>query len=91
VFSAWIHLCAIRIFTESILRYGLPPAFLAVVLAPRKKNVGRIRRMLDHFSGGTMSGSGKFWTAEEDASMVGLAGGESEGYPYVSLTINLSL
>jgi hypothetical protein len=28
VFSAWMHLCAIRIFIESILRYGLPPAFL---------------------------------------------------------------
>ncbi|XP_024522392.1 V-type proton ATPase subunit C [Selaginella moellendorffii] len=25
VFSAWMHICAIRIFAESILRYGLPP------------------------------------------------------------------
>jgi hypothetical protein len=28
VFSAWMHVCAIRLFTESILRYGLPPKFL---------------------------------------------------------------
>lgn len=27
VFSAWMHVCAIRLFTESILRYGLPPKF----------------------------------------------------------------
>lgn len=28
VFSAWMHLCAIRLYTESVLRYGLPPKFL---------------------------------------------------------------
>lgn len=31
VFSAWMHLCAVRVFIESILRYGLPPAFLVSV------------------------------------------------------------
>ncbi len=24
-FSSWIHICAVRLFVESILRYGLPP------------------------------------------------------------------
>ncbi len=24
-FSSWIHVCAVRLFVESILRYGLPP------------------------------------------------------------------
>ncbi|KAL2662760.1 hypothetical protein AAZV13_02G059200 [Glycine max] len=28
VFSSWMHFCAVRVFTESILRYGLPPSFL---------------------------------------------------------------
>ncbi|KAF3606628.1 hypothetical protein DY000_02045097 [Brassica cretica] len=28
VFSSWMHFCAVRIFAESIMRYGLPPAFL---------------------------------------------------------------
>ncbi len=31
VFSSWMHICAIRIFTESILRYGLPPQFLVSI------------------------------------------------------------
>jgi hypothetical protein len=35
-FSSWIHICAVRLFTESILRYGLPPKFLAAVLKPGK-------------------------------------------------------
>ena len=32
VFSAWMHLCAVRLFTESILRYGLPPSFLVMYI-----------------------------------------------------------
>ena len=31
VFIAWMHFCAVRVFTESILRYGLPPNFLVPV------------------------------------------------------------
>jgi hypothetical protein len=31
VFSSWMHICAIRVFTESILRYGLPPQFLVSI------------------------------------------------------------
>lgn len=26
-----MHFCAVRVFAESILRYGLPPSFLASV------------------------------------------------------------
>lgn len=33
VFSSWMHFCAVRIFAESILRYGLPPSFLVRKLA----------------------------------------------------------
>lgn len=33
MFSAWAHLKAIRIFVESVLRYGLPPDFLSVTIA----------------------------------------------------------
>ncbi|RWV96113.1 hypothetical protein BHE74_00053164 [Ensete ventricosum] len=30
VFSSWMHFCAVRVFAESILRYGLPPSFLVL-------------------------------------------------------------
>lgn len=30
VFSSWMHFCAVRLFSESILRYGLPPSFLVL-------------------------------------------------------------
>ena len=30
-YGGWIHLKAIRVFVESILRYGLPPNFVAML------------------------------------------------------------
>lgn len=40
VFSAWIHLKVLRLFVESVLCYGLPPQFLAVVLRPSHQSGG---------------------------------------------------
>jgi len=37
VFMAWVHLKAIRIYVESVLRFGLPARFRAVVIEPNKK------------------------------------------------------
>lgn len=34
IFSGWIHLKVLRLFVESVLHYGLPPQFLALVLKP---------------------------------------------------------
>lgn len=34
VFSAWMHLKILRIFVESVLRYGLPPSYLIFILKP---------------------------------------------------------
>lgn len=31
-FQAWTHLKAIRVFVESVLRYGLPPEFVSAVI-----------------------------------------------------------
>ncbi|KAG5051009.1 hypothetical protein JHK87_003207 [Glycine soja] len=51
VFSSWMHFCAVRVFTESILRYGLPPSFLACVLAPSVKAEKKVRSILEGLSG----------------------------------------
>ncbi|CAK9231233.1 unnamed protein product [Sphagnum troendelagicum] len=86
-FSAWIHICTIQLFSESILRYGLPPTFLAAALAPKGKDEQKVRRILDQLSGGANS---MFWNDEEDdLAMVTLIGGEGAAYPYISLTVNL--
>lgn len=87
VFSAWMHLCAIRLFAESILRYGLPPCFLAAVLAPPLKSEKKVRSILDRLAVGKNS---SFWNADDDLGMVGLTGGDAEVHPYVSITVNLA-
>ncbi|KAM3713215.1 hypothetical protein ACB098_01G240100 [Castanea mollissima] len=47
VFSSWMHFCAVRVFAESILRYGLPPSFLACVLAPSVKSEKKVRSIVE--------------------------------------------
>lgn len=44
-FSAWIHILAVRLFVESILRYGLPPQFLPVLMRPNPKAVAKLRKV----------------------------------------------
>ncbi|KTF80923.1 hypothetical protein cypCar_00047267 [Cyprinus carpio] len=45
-FIALIHIKALRVFTESVLRYGLPVNFQAMLLQPNKKNVKKLRKGL---------------------------------------------
>ncbi|CAL9153188.1 unnamed protein product [Musa hybrid cultivar] len=85
VFSSWMHFCAVRVFAESILRYGLPPSFLAVVLAPLVKSEKKVRGILDELCGNVNS---SYWKSEDEIGLAGI-GGEAEAYPYVSFTINL--
>lgn len=45
-YQAWIHIKALRIFVESVLRYGLPVNFRAAILIPGK-NQKRLRDKLN--------------------------------------------
>eukprot|EP00898_Chlorokybus_atmophyticus_P008580 jgi/Chlat1/8723/Chrsp9S08577 len=86
VFSDWMHLLAIRIFTESILRYGLPPKFLAVVMKPNNKQEKRLRQILTNTYG--KGGDSAFWSAEVSNEVSAFDGG-AELFPYVSFTLNI--
>ncbi|XP_023558154.1 V-type proton ATPase subunit C 2 isoform X4 [Octodon degus] len=47
-FIAWIHIKALRVFVESVLRYGLPVNFQAVLLQPQRKSATkRLREVLN--------------------------------------------
>ncbi|XP_063225261.1 V-type proton ATPase subunit C isoform X1 [Bacillus rossius redtenbacheri] len=50
-FCAWIHVKALRVFVESVLRYGLPVNFQAVLLHPHKKSTKRLRDVLNQLYG----------------------------------------
>ncbi|XP_034708155.1 V-type proton ATPase subunit C [Vitis riparia] len=86
VFSSWMHFCAVRVFAESILRYGLPPSFLACVLAPSIKSEKKVRSILEGLCDSTNSA---FWKSEDDAGGMAGLGGDADAHPYVCFTINL--
>ncbi|RWR74448.1 V-type proton ATPase subunit C [Cinnamomum micranthum f. kanehirae] len=86
VFSSWMHFCAVRVFAESILRYGLPPSFLAAVLAPSPKSEKKVRSILEGLCG-TLNST--YWKSDDDVGMAGL-GGDADSHPYVSFTINIT-
>eukprot|EP00475_Leptophrys_vorax_P044633 TRINITY_DN901_c0_g1_i1.p1 TRINITY_DN901_c0_g1~~TRINITY_DN901_c0_g1_i1.p1 ORF type:complete len:379 (+),score=11.34 TRINITY_DN901_c0_g1_i1:272-1408(+) len=89
VFSAWMHIAVIRLFAESILRYGLPPAFMAALLAPSQRSEKRVRSLLESLS--NVQNSEHWRTNDSDASLAGLTGGDHDLHPYVSLTLNVAL
>ncbi|KAH3864594.1 V-type proton ATPase subunit C 1-A-like [Dreissena polymorpha] len=89
-FTAWVHTKALRVFVESVLRYGLPVNFQAMLLLPQKKNHRRLReelnRLYEHLDNTAMAGM--------DAGNVeipGLMGMGVDYYPYVFYKIDLEL
>uniref|UniRef100_A0A673FLU8 V-type proton ATPase subunit C n=1 Tax=Sinocyclocheilus rhinocerous TaxID=307959 RepID=A0A673FLU8_9TELE len=47
IFVAWIHIKVLRTFVESVLRYGLPVSFQAILLQPSKKNRKQLKQQLN--------------------------------------------
>nr|KAF6307604.1 ATPase H+ transporting V1 subunit C2 [Myotis myotis] len=90
-FIAWVHIKALRVFVESVLRYGLPVNFQAVLLQPQKKSsIKRLREVLnsvfkhlDEVAAASML----------DAAMdiPGLQLNNQDYFPYVYFRIDLSL
>ena len=80
---------ALRVFVESVLRYGVPPNFAPVVLQVQPKNHKKLRAALQELYGHLTPS-----TVVEDAGG-GAAGGPSalldtkEFYPYVYIPINV--
>jgi V-type H+-transporting ATPase subunit C len=76
-FTGWVHITAVRLFVESVLRYGLPPEFLPVLMRPIEKHSSRLRRLMGE----------KF--AAEGGDLYGGEGAGADEHPYVSFTLNI--
>jgi len=88
-FIGWIHLKAIRIFVESVLRYGLPTNFQLMLLAPQKGKQAKLRKVLQELYSHL---SAKTVFAEEDdneAVDVEKLGPKEKFFPYVWIGIQL--
>lgn len=44
IFSAWFHIKSIRIYVESVLRYGLPPQFDSFLLKFNSENINNVEK-----------------------------------------------
>ncbi|XP_037668508.1 V-type proton ATPase subunit C 2 isoform X1 [Choloepus didactylus] len=90
-FIAWIHIKALRVFVESVLRYGLPVNFQAVLLQPHKKSsTKRLREVLnsvfkhlDEVAAASI--------LDASVEIPGLQLNNQDYFPYVYFHIDLSL
>jgi len=82
-FVGWVHLKAVRVFVESVLRYGLPINFQAVLLMPKKGKQAKLRKVLgDMFS--HLASKSVFSAKDEETDA-------DKFFPYVSLDVNLNM
>ncbi|XP_008160637.2 V-type proton ATPase subunit C 2 isoform X2 [Eptesicus fuscus] len=90
-FIAWVHVKALRVFVESVLRYGLPVNFQAVLLQPHKKSstkrlrevLNSVFRHLDEVAAASM--------LDAAVDIPGLQLNNQDYYPYVYFRIDLGL
>lgn len=90
-FTSWIHIKAVRLFVESVLRYGLPANFQGALLEPAKKKEKNLRQALDQMyaeleNRGQQGAAGddkkKKKKSADDDGPPGLAPGEYYAYVY---------
>jgi len=86
-----MHIKALRVYVESILRYGLPPNFQPMIIKPKNKNERRVREILaQHYDklGEKNNGEEKKKKKEQIDENIQMLLGDKEYYPYVSFDIN---
>jgi V-type H+-transporting ATPase subunit C len=93
LFSAWIHVKALRVFVESVLRYGLPVNFQAMFVQPNKRSLKKLREALNqlyaHLDSGNMGGGNLADMTEDMPTLMSL--GQQDYYPYVFFKMNVDL
>ena len=91
----WVHLKAMRVFVESILRYGVPPKFQSFLVRvgggkggqANPKNVAKLRSSLNEM----FASSAAFGQSHMETGKGKKSDGDGEGedgayFPYVSLS-----
>eukprot|EP00421_Protoceratium_reticulatum_P046956 CAMPEP_0168442638 /NCGR_PEP_ID=MMETSP0228-20121227/44115_1 /TAXON_ID=133427 /ORGANISM="Protoceratium reticulatum, Strain CCCM 535 (=CCMP 1889)" /LENGTH=412 /DNA_ID=CAMNT_0008457013 /DNA_START=38 /DNA_END=1276 /DNA_ORIENTATION=+ len=79
---AWVHIKAMRVFVEGVLRFGMPPAFASFIVSPKPGAAGSVRKSLAAILGkqgqaGPCGGDKMAAATEEEGE---------EYYPYISLS-----
>ncbi|KAK8196556.1 Vacuolar ATP synthase subunit C [Zalaria obscura] len=80
---AWVHVLTLRVFVETVLRYGLPLSFVCGLVKTTSKSAKKAKSNLDsNYShlGGNAFGRDKKGRATNDADTLQAAGQSSEEY-----------
>ncbi|GJQ11222.1 hypothetical protein GpartN1_g3013.t1 [Galdieria partita] len=93
---AWTHLKAIRLFVESVLRFGLPVNVETILLLPYAKTQRKLLKTLDRITSQWISGNPEYFHNEKSsstsddryASLLGISIQE-ELHPFVLLEWNM--
>merc|ERR1712217_624549 len=79
VLIAWMHIKAMRVFVESVLRFGMPPSFACFMLRPKASNQVAARKALADILGKSGSGlAGPYGGTNKDK----MADAQEEGEEY---------
>uniref|UniRef100_A0A9J2P3I6 V-type proton ATPase subunit C n=1 Tax=Ascaris lumbricoides TaxID=6252 RepID=A0A9J2P3I6_ASCLU len=88
IFIAYVHVKALRVFVESVLRYGLPVNFQAAIVEPTKNSYKKLRaelyKLYVHLDA---SAAGPIDTFEDSPALLSL--GVHDYYPYVFFKMNI--
>ncbi|GAV49396.1 hypothetical protein ZYGR_0P00390 [Zygosaccharomyces rouxii] len=93
-FINWFHTKALRVFVESVLRYGLPPDFNTKIIAVPPKNLSKCKAELTeafgYLSGNAFARNKQGKIVKEDASLHQYAAlVDTEYEPFVIYTLSL--
>merc|ERR1719384_1588975 len=77
---SWVHLKAMRIYVESVLRYGMPPRFSAFIVPPKPTALPVARKSLAAILGQGQPGA-------FGGDQKGDGDDDDDFYPYVSLSL----
>lgn len=87
MFTVWIHIKAIRVFAECVLRFGLPVNFVCALAVPTAGSEDKLHASLQAAYAEAGDGFDDFGGSADDlgATAVGLGMGMEDFYPYVFL------
>ncbi|KAG0038904.1 Vacuolar ATP synthase subunit C [Podila clonocystis] len=96
VFQAWTHLKSLRVFVESVLRYGLPPDFVGFTIKPKPKQEAKILDILTaqygHLGGSPSNRGASSGGNQEDSAEDAIAGYNDKDYrPFVFFSLRLDI
>jgi len=87
IFCAWVHLKAMRVYVESVLRFGLPVNIQSFVIEPKKGKEQAVRQALKVLYKDLPNAG---LAGELDAGETDISGFGADFYPYVYFGLKIT-